>query len=82
MKLKQETPTFTAGDAEVPIKAGSVKLLNADGTGAQGAVPALDNNGNKVGEYTVDPATGVVTFTPTDKTYVGPVEPAKVTSRR
>ena len=72
------TPTFTAGDAEVPIKAGSVKLLNADGTGAQGAVPALDNNGNKVGEYTVDPATGVVTFTPTDKTYVGPVEPAKV----
>ena len=72
------TPTFTAGDAEVPIKTGSVKLLNADGTEAQGAVPALDPNGNKVGEYTVDPATGVVTFTPTDKTYVGPVEPAKV----
>ena len=72
------TPTFTAGDAEVPIKAGSVKLLNADGTEVQGAVPALDPNGNKVGEYTVDPATGVVTFTPTDKTYVGPVEPAKV----
>ena len=72
------TPTFTAGDAEVPIKAGSVKLLNADGTEAQGAVPALDNNGNKVGEYTVDPATGVVTFTPTNKAYVGPVVPAKV----
>ena len=71
-------PTFTAGDAEVPIKAGSVKLLNANGTEAQGAVPALDPNGNKVGEYTVDPATGVVTFTPTDKTYVGPVVPAKV----
>ena len=72
------TPTFTAGNAEVPIKTGSVKLLNADGTEAQGAVPALDPNGNKVGEYTVDPTTGVVTFTPTDKTYVGPVEPAKV----
>ena len=72
------TPTFTAGDAEVPIKAGSVKLLNADGAEAQGAVPALDNNGNKVGEYTVDPATGVVTFTPTNKAYVGPVVPAKV----
>ena len=72
------TPTFTAGNAEVPIKTGSVKLLNADGTEAQGAVPALDNNGNKVGEYTVDPTTGVVTFTPTDKTYVGPVVPAKV----
>ena len=72
------TPTFTAGNAAVPIKTGSVKLLNADGTEAQGAVPALDPNGNKVGEYTVDPTTGVVTFTPTDKTYVGPVEPAKV----
>ena len=72
------TPTFTAGNAEVPIKTGSVKLLNADGTEAQGAVPALDNDGNKVGEYTVDPATGVVTFTPTNKAYVGPVVPAKV----
>ena len=71
-------PTFTAGDAEVPIKTGSVKLLTADGTEAQGAVPALDPNGHKVGEYTVDPATGIVTFTPTDKTYVGPVVPAKV----
>ena len=71
-------PTFTAGDAEVPIKAGSVKLLNDNGTEAQGAVPALDPNGNKVGEYTVAPATGVVTFTPTDKTYVGPVVPVKV----
>ena len=71
-------PTFTAGDAEVPIKEGSVKLLNDNGTEAQGAVPALDPNGNKVGEYTVNPATGVVTFTPTDKTYVGPVVPAKV----
>ena len=72
------TPTFTAGNAEVPIKTGSVKLLNADGTEATGAVPALDNDGNKVGEYTVDPATGVVTFTPTNKAYVGPVVPAKV----
>ncbi len=72
------TPTFTAGNAEVPIKTGSVKLLNADGTEAQGAVPALDNEGNKVGEYTVDATTGVVTFTPTDKAYVGPVVPAKV----
>ena len=32
----------------------------------------------KVGEYTVDPATGEVTFTPTDKTYTGKVTPAKV----
>ena len=72
------TPTFTAGNVAVPIKTGSVKLLNADGTEAQGAVPALDPKGNKVGEYTVDATTGVVTFTPTDKTYVGPVVPVKV----
>ena len=72
------TPTFTAGNAEVPIKENSVKLLNPDGTEATGPVDALDEKGNKVGEYTVNPATGAVTFTPTDKTYTGKVAPAKV----
>ncbi|KEQ39357.1 hypothetical protein SK137_0502, partial [Streptococcus mitis] len=71
-------PTFTAGNTEVPIKENSVKLLNADGTEATGPVDALDEKGNKVGEYTVNPATGEVTFTPTDKTYTGKVVPAKV----
>ena len=37
-----------------------------------------DANGNKVGEYTIDPATNTVTFTPTDKTYTGTVVPANV----
>ena len=71
-------PTFTEGNTEVPIKEGSVKLLNPDGTEANGPVDALDPTGKKVGEYTVDPTTGVVTFTPTDKSYTGPVQPAKV----
>ena len=71
-------PTFTEGNTEVPIKEGSVKLLNPDGTEANGPVDALDPSGKKVGEYTVDPTTGVVTFTPTDKSYTGPVQPAKV----
>ena len=71
-------PTFTEGNAEVPIKENSVKLLNPDGTEATGPVDALDPSGKKVGEYTVDPATGVVTFTPTDKSYTGKVQPAKV----
>ena len=71
-------PTFTAGNTEVPIKENSVKLLNADGTEATGPVDALDEKGNKVGEYTVNPATGEVTFTPTDKSYTGKVVPAKV----
>ena len=77
-ETQKGTPTFKAGDAEVPIKENSVKLLNPDGTEATGPVDALDEKGNKVGEYTVDPATGEVTFTPTDKTYTGKVTPAKV----
>ena len=71
-------PTFTEGNTEVPIKENSVKLLNPDGTEANGPVDALDPSGKKVGEYTVDPTTGVVTFTPTDKSYTGPVQAAKV----
>ena len=77
-ETQKGTPTFTAGNAEVPIKENSVKLLNPDGTEANGPVDALDEKGNKVGEYTVDPATGEVTFTPTDKSYTGKVTPAKV----
>ena len=77
-ETQKGTPTFTAGNAEVPIKENSVKLLNPDGTEANGPVDALDEKGNKVGEYTVNPATGEVTFTPTDKTYTGKVIPAKV----
>ena len=71
-------PTFTEGNTETPIKEGSVKLLNPDGTEANGPVDALDPSGKKVGEYTVDPTTGVVTFSPTDKSYTGKVQPAKV----
>ena len=77
-ETQKGTPTFTEGNTEVPIKENSVKLLNPDGTEATGPVDALDPNGKKVGTYTVDPATGVVTFTPTDKTYVGPVQPVNV----
>ena len=77
-ETQKGTPTFTEGNAEVPIKENSVKLLNPDGTEANGPVDALDEKGNKVGEYTVNPATGEVTFTPTDKTYTGKVIPAKV----
>ena len=77
-EIQKGTPTFTEGNTEVPIKENSVKLLNADGTEATGPVDALDPSGKKVGEYTVDSTTGVVTFTPTDKSYTGKVQPAKV----
>ena len=77
-ETQKGTPTFTEGNTEVPIKENSVKLLNPDGTEANGPVDALDEKGNKVGEYTVNPTTGEVTFTPTDKSYTGKVQPAKV----
>ena len=77
-ETQKGTPTFTEGNTETPIKEGSVKLLNPDGTEANGPVDALDPSGKKVGTYTVAPITGEVTFTPTDKTYVGPVQPANV----
>ena len=77
-EIQKGTPTFTEGNTEVSIKENSVKLLNADGTEANGPVDALDEKGKKVGEYTVDPATGEVTFKPTDKSYTGKVQPAKV----
>ena len=38
----------------------------------------MDENGNKVGEYTIDPTSNTVTFSPTDKTYKGKVQPATV----
>jgi len=41
-------------------------------------LPAKDPEGNVIGKYTLDPNTGVVTFTPTDKSYVGPVQPVTV----
>ena len=84
-ETQEGTVSFAPGETtiggekkSVPIKANSAKLLNADGTEANGPVDALDENGKKVGEYTIDPATNKVTFTPTDKTYVGKVQPAKV----
>ena len=41
-------------------------------------LPAKDPKGNVIGKYTLDPNTGVVTFTPTDKSYVGSVQPVTV----
>ena len=73
------TPTFTAGNDEVPMKENAVKLLDTNGNEVT-SVPAKTADGREVGTYTVDPATGTVTFTPTDKTYTGPVAPVDVQS--
>ena len=72
----------TIGDAEktVELKPNSAKLLNADGSvPTEATVPAFAEDGvTRVGTYSVDPATNRVTFTPTDKAYVGKVLPAHV----
>ena len=72
----------TIGDTEktVELKPNSAKLLNADGSvPTEATVPAYKEDGvTQVGTYSVDPATNRVTFTPTDKAYVGKVLPAHV----
>ena len=80
-ETQKGTPTFTEGNAEVPIKENSHKLLDKEGNEVQPGqtTPAYAEDGvTPVGTYSIDPATGEVTFTPTDKTYTGKVAPAKV----
>ena len=86
-ETQEGTVSFAPGETtiggekkSVPIKANSAVLLDASGNPVAAGTPvdALDPEGNKVGEYTIDPTTNKVTFTPTDKTYVGKVQPAKV----
>ena len=87
-------PTFTPGSAEVngarktvPLKADSYKLLNSAGTevadGATTPAYAAAANGtvkagDEIGTFSIDKSTGLVTFTPTNKAYVGAVKPVQV----
>ena len=80
------TPTFAGTtvqvngqDKPVTIKANSYKLLDKDGNEVTGTTPAYAADGTTViGNFSIDPATGQVTFTPTDKSYTGAVTPVKV----
>ena len=71
------TVTFTEGDPVAPINKDSITLLDENGQPAA-SVEAKSPAGDVIGTYTVDKETGVVTFTPTDKSYSGDVVPAKV----
>ena len=71
------TVTFTEGDPVAPINKYSITLLDENGQPAA-SVDAKSPAGDVIGTYTVDKETGVVTFTPTDKSYSGDVVPAKV----
>ena len=75
--VQMGTVTFTEGDPVAPINKDSIPLLDENGQPAA-SVDAKSPAGDVIGTYTVDKETGVVTFTPTDKSYSGDVVPAKV----
>ncbi|PPA33636.1 CshA/CshB family fibrillar adhesin-related protein, partial [Streptococcus salivarius] len=79
------TPTFEGAtvqvngqDKAITIKDNSYTLLDKDGNEVA-TTPAFAEDGTtEIGMYSIDPATGQVTFTPTDKSYTGKVTPVKV----
>ena len=74
------TVTFTEGDPVAPIDKDTITLLDENGQPAA-SVDAKSPDGKVIGTFTVDKATGVVTFTPTDKTYSGDVVAVKVQAK-
>jgi len=74
------TVTFTEGDPVAPINKETITLLDENGQPAA-SVEAKSPEGKVIGTYTVDKETGVVTFTPTDKSYSGEVVPVKVQAK-
>ena len=74
------TVTFTEGDPVAPINKETITLLDENGQPAA-SVEAKSPEGKVIGTYTVDKETGVVTFTPTDKSYSGDVVAAKVQAK-
>ena len=74
------TVTFTEGDPVAPIDKDTITLLDENGQPAA-SVDAKSPAGDVIGTFTVDKETGVVTFTPTDKSYSGEVVPVKVQAK-
>ena len=74
-------PYFKPGNEAVPIDYDKPATLLDPETKQpvpSNELPAKDPEGNVIGKYTLDPTTGVVKFTPEDKSYVGPVQPVTV----
>ena len=73
-QVQKETPKFTGGDTDVPMKidadqpAKFIDPATGEPTGKT-ELPAM-KDGQKVGTYTINPTTGEVTFTP-NKDFVG-----------
>ena len=72
-------PYFKPGDPTKPIDENVPPKFIVDGQPTdETTIPAKTPEGKEIGTYTINPQTGVITFTPTDKSYVGPVKPATV----
>ena len=72
-------PYFKPGDPTKPIDENVPPKFIVDGQPTdKTTIPAKTPGGKEIGTYTINPQTGVITFTPTDKSYVGPVKPATV----
>ncbi|MCP8981859.1 CshA family fibrillar surface protein C, partial [Streptococcus sp. CF8_St5-16] len=79
------TPTFAGTtvqvngqDKAITIKDNSYTLLDKDGNEVSSTTAYAEDGTTEIGTYSIDPATGQVTFTPTDKSYTGKVTPVKV----
>ena len=78
------TPTFTGSTVEVNGEQKEVTItpnsytLVKDGAEVTTTPAYKKGTTEEIGTYTINPATGEVTLTPTDKTYTGEVEPAVV----
>ena len=84
---QEGTVTFTGGKVTVngkgetvEIEAGSARLLDKSGQplAADAVQDVMGPDGTKIGEYSIDPTTNKVTYTPTDVNYVGAVPPAEI----
>ena len=72
-------PYFKPGDPTKPIDENVPPKFIVNGQPInETTIPAKTPEGKEIGTYTINPQTGVITFTPTDKSYVGAVQPAMV----
>ena len=86
-QTQEGTVSFTGGTVTVngtketvAIQEGSARLLDHDGNPLEPTAKqdVMGPDGNKIGEYSIDPTTNKVTYTPTDLQYTGAVPPAVV----
>ena len=86
-QTQEGTVSFTGGtvtvngkEETVAIQEGTARLLDQNGNPLDPTAKqdVMGPDGNKIGEYSIDPTTNKVTYKPTDLQYTGKVPPAVV----